>query len=137
MMKKSRYLKRWNRREFRVVSDSKALVYSTSKRENIEFEIGIKTEIRFPFGKEGLDRFQRYRSFTSLTHSLTHSQTHTHTQVQSDLVQSHRVMGTLTRLPDIVSQVSERDQDIVEKNSIGSCHLHVQKGKDELERSQT
>ena len=72
-----------------------------------------------------------------ITHSLTHSQTHTHTQVQSDLVQSHRVMGTLTRLPNIVSQVSERDQDAVEKNSIGSCHLHVQKGKDELERSQT
>ena len=61
MMKKSRYLKRWNLREFRVVSDSKALVYSTSKRKNIKFEIGIKTEIRFPFGKEGLDRFQRYR----------------------------------------------------------------------------
>ena len=62
MMKKSHYLKRWNRRRFHVMTTekkTKALVYSTSKRKNVRFEIQPRTEIRFPFGKEGLDRFQR------------------------------------------------------------------------------
>ena len=83
MMKKSRYLKRWNKRRFHVVTTeekTKALVYSTSKRKNVRFEIEPRTDIRFPFGKEGLDRFQRYRSFTSLTHSLTNTYTHTGTE---------------------------------------------------------